>query len=116
MVSLLASKFYQRIRGYFRNELSAHLAVRHLDVALPSVLTTRYCIPQAWQIVLHQICSTTDPFDLRCESVTYKYILSVRCKDAALAILSMCLPITITIDAELLLKISILHNSCALSH
>ena len=54
----------------FYNKLSAHLAVRHLDVALPSVLTTRYCIPQEWQSVLHQICSTKNPFDLRCESVT----------------------------------------------
>ena len=40
------------------------------DVALPSVLTTHYCIPQDWQTVLHQNCSTKNPFDLRCESVT----------------------------------------------
>ena len=26
------------------NELSAHFAVQHLDIALPSVLTTRYYI------------------------------------------------------------------------
>ena len=47
--------------------------MRHSDVALPSVLTTRYYIPQEWQTVLHQICSTTDPFDLRCESVTLSF-------------------------------------------
>ena len=60
-------------KGLFKEcfkELSALLAVRHLDIALPSVLTTRYCIPQDWQTVLHQICSTKNPFDLRCESVT----------------------------------------------
>ena len=47
--------------------------MRHPDDALLSMLTTRYCIPQEWQIVLHQICSTTDPLDLRCESVTHQY-------------------------------------------
>ena len=26
--------------------------------------------------MLHQICSTTDPFDLRCESVTYLDIIT----------------------------------------
>ena len=45
--------------------------MRYLDVTLLSVLTTHYYIPQEWQTVLHQICSTTDPFDLRCESVTH---------------------------------------------
>ena len=40
------------------------------DVALGSVLTSRYCIPQECLSVLHQICGTTVPFDLRCESVT----------------------------------------------
>ena len=45
-----------------------------MDVTLLSVLTTRYCIPQEWQTVLYQICSTTDPFDLRCESVAYNYV------------------------------------------
>ena len=35
------------------NELSAHLAVEHLDVALLSVLTTRYCIPKGWPTVRH---------------------------------------------------------------
>ena len=59
------------------NGLSAHLAVRHPDVALLSVLTTRYCIPQEWSTVLHQICSTKNPFDLRCESVAYCIILQV---------------------------------------
>ena len=44
----------------FFKELSAHLAVRHPNIALPSVLTIHYCIPQEWQTVLHQICSTTD--------------------------------------------------------
>ena len=42
--------------------------MRHLDVTLSSVLTTRYCIPEDWQTVLHQICSTKNPFDLRCGS------------------------------------------------
>ena len=45
------------------NEFSAHLAVRHPDVALPSVLTTHY----------HQICSTEFPFDLPMQSVTYHF-------------------------------------------
>ena len=61
------------------NELSAHLAVRHPDVALPdvallSVLTTRYCISKEWLTVQHQICSTLFPFDLRCESVTCSFV------------------------------------------
>ena len=43
------------------NELSAHFAVRHLDVALLSVP--------------HHICSIKNSFDLRCESVTYMYKL-----------------------------------------
>ena len=33
------------------------------------------CISQIWITVLHQICSTTVPFDLRCESVTKSFIL-----------------------------------------
>ena len=65
----MPTSVYQREKTIF-NELSGHLEVQHPDVALPSVLTTCYCIPQEWQPALHQICSTTDPFDLRCESVT----------------------------------------------
>ena len=41
------------------NGLSSDFAVRHLDVALPSVL--------------HHICSIKNSFDLRCESFTYVY-------------------------------------------
>ena len=33
------------------NELSAHLAVRYLDVTLPRVPTTCYCIPKEWLTV-----------------------------------------------------------------
>ena len=62
------------------HKLSAHLAVQHPDIALPSVLITCYCIPQEWQIVLHQICSTTDPFDLRYESVTFMYVCMHVCE------------------------------------
>ena len=48
-------QFYQRERsilGMF-NELSAHLAVQHLDVSLPSVLTTHYYVPQQWQTLCY---------------------------------------------------------------
>ena len=60
VVCLLASKFYQRekvILGIF-NKLLAHLAVQRPDVTPSSMLTTCYCIPQEWETVLHQICST----------------------------------------------------------
>ena len=54
---------YQSILGNLWNVLrSALLAVRHLDVTLPTVLTTRYCIPELWLTVLHHICSTETPF------------------------------------------------------
>ena len=57
--------------NYFRNVL---MSVQHTwqypDITLPSVLTTRYYIPQEWQTMLHQVCGTKNPFDLRCESVT----------------------------------------------
>ena len=36
---------------------------------------TRYCIPQEWQIVLRQIYNMIDPFDPRCESIAYNYII-----------------------------------------
>ena len=62
------------------NGLSAHVVVQHPDVALLSVLTTCYCIPQEWSTVLHQICSTKNPFDLRCEGVTC-YICNMGRKD-----------------------------------
>ena len=42
------------------NELSAHFAVQHLDVALLSVP--------------HHICSIKNSFDLRCESVTCVHV------------------------------------------
>ena len=59
------------ILGMFQQVVST-LGNATSNVALPSVLITCYCIPQKWQTVLHQICSTTDPFDLSCESVTCK--------------------------------------------
>ena len=43
------------------NKLSAHLAVRHPDVALPSVLITRYCIPQEWPGVQYQFVAQKFP-------------------------------------------------------
>ena len=46
------------------NELSALLAVRHLDVALLAVLATRYCIPEWWPTVLHHICSCSTELPL----------------------------------------------------
>ena len=46
----------------------------HTSQSLGSVLTSCYCIPQECLCVLHQICGTTVPFDLKCESVTYIYV------------------------------------------
>ena len=76
--------FYQRERTILRcfNKLSAHFAVQHPYVALRSMLTTYYCIPQEWKTVLHQVCSTKNPFDLRREVLhnynTYvKYVVRI---------------------------------------
>ena len=54
------------------NELSAHFAVRHLDVALQSQSVRHLDV--ALQSVPHHICSIKNSFDLRCESVTYNNI------------------------------------------
>ena len=48
------------------NEFSALFPVQHPDVALADNSLLQECFS-----VLHQICGTAVPFDLRCESVTF---------------------------------------------
>ena len=91
MVGSLAVSVLPKGKDCFRNVLTScqhtwqcdiwmsHCRVSTLgSAALSSVLTTCYCIPQELQSVLHQICSTKNPFDLRCESVTFTYCLFVQ--------------------------------------